>query len=289
MGLSPESICALTELRKIIAGWRANGERIGLVPTMGALHDGHLSLVKRAVSECERVIVTIFVNPKQFSPTEDLKSYPRDNRVDLQKLATFDTALVYIPNADQMYGPGFATRIEVDGLTDHLCGKSRPDFFGGVATIVTKLLIQTQPNRVYFGDKDFQQLLVIRRLASDLDIPVDIISCPVIREPDGLALSSRNTYLSIADRATAPALYEIIQQTAERVKAGEPCRAAEAWAKNELIQRGFTKVDYVDIRNEETLDSLDKVKNEPSRARVFAAAYLGTTRLIDNVAATADD
>lgn len=289
MGLSPESICALTELREIIAGWRASGERIGLVPTMGALHDGHLSLVKRAVAECERVIVTIFVNPKQFSPTEDLKSYPRDNRVDLQKLANFDTALVYIPNADQMYGPGFATRVEVDGLTDHLCGKSRPDFFGGVATIVTKLLIQTQPNRVYFGDKDFQQLLVIRRLASDLDIPVDIISCPVIREADGLALSSRNTYLSIADRATAPALYEIIQQTAERVKAGEPCRAAEAWAKNELIERGFTKVDYVDIRNEETLDSLDKVKNEPSGARVFAAAYLGTTRLIDNVAATADD
>ena len=289
MGSSPESICALTELREIVSAWRANGERIGLVPTMGALHDGHLSLVKRAVAECERVIVTIFVNPKQFSPTEDLKNYPRDNRVDLQKLATFDTALVYIPNADQMYGPGFATRIEVDGLTDHLCGKTRPDFFGGVATIVTKLLIQTQPNRVYFGDKDYQQLLVIRRLASDLDIPVDIISCPVIREADGLALSSRNTYLSIADRATAPALYEIIQQTAERVKAGEPCRAAEAWAKNELIERGFTKVDYVDIRNEETLDSLDKVKNEPSGARVFAAAYLGTTRLIDNVAATADD
>ncbi len=286
MGSSPGSIYTLTELRENVVTWRANGEQIGLVPTMGALHDGHLSLVQRAISECDRVVVTIFVNPKQFGPTEDLETYPRDNKSDLQKLAAFDTALAYIPDATKMYGPGFSTRVEVDGLTEHLCGKLRPNFFSGVATIVTKLLIQSLPDRAYFGDKDFQQLLVIRRLATDLDISVDIIGCPVIREPDGLAFSSRNAYLSTRDRITAPALFKILQQTAERAKAGEPCRAAEAWAKNELIQRGFTKVEYVDIRREETLESLDMINERSPRARVFGAAYLGTTRLIDNVTAT---
>jgi len=289
MGSPPDSIHTLIQLRENIATWRANGDRIGLVPTMGALHDGHLSLVQRAVSECERVIVTIFVNPKQFAPNEDLATYPRDKTGDLRKLATSDIALVYVPDGDQIYGHGFATRVEVDGLTDHLCGKSRPNFFGGVATVVTELLIQALPDRAYFGDKDFQQLLVIRRLAADLDIPVDIVGCPVIREPDGLALSSRNAYLSEANRVVAPTLYKILQQTAERVRSSEFCRAAEAWAKNELIQRGFTNVDYVEIRDEETLRSVDMVKNGTPQTRVFGAAHLGTTRLIDNVAVTFHD
>jgi len=249
---------------------------------MGALHDGHLSLVRRAVAECDRVLVSIFVNPKQFAPGEDLDAYPRDQLGDLNKLASYKVSLAYTPEPSSIYGDGFATEINVQGLTDEMCGRLRPHFFSGVATIVAKLFIQSMPDKAYFGEKDYQQLLVIQRLASDLDIPVEVIGCPIIREKDGLALSSRNAYLSDGERRIAPALHHVLQTVSAQARTGEPCRSLEDWAKNELLRRGFTAVDYVDVRHELTLKQLDTVEQDGAPARVFAAAYLGPTRLIDN-------
>ncbi|MDA0656185.1 MAG: pantoate--beta-alanine ligase [Proteobacteria bacterium] len=282
-GPTPETVPTLPALRRRLASWREEKLSIGLVPTMGALHDGHLSLIRRAQEECDRVLVSIFVNPKQFAPGEDLDAYPRDQLGDLETLASYNVSLVYTPEPDGIYGDGFATVITVQGLTDEMCGRSRPHFFSGVATIVAKLLIQSMPDKAYFGEKDYQQLLVIRRLASDLDIPVEVIGCPIIREEDGLALSSRNAFLSDGERLFAPALHQILQTVSARAISGEPCRTLEDWAKKELLRRGFTAVDYVDVRHEMTLEPVDIVERSGAPARVFAAAYLGATRLIDNI------
>ncbi|HAA93185.1 MAG: pantoate--beta-alanine ligase [Rhodospirillaceae bacterium] len=276
------------ELRKHTADWRAQSLKIGLVPTMGALHQGHLSLVERAAAECDRVIVSIFLNPKQFSASEDLDTYPHDEKRDLAALKPFDVSLVYAPSLATVYPQDFATQVEVGGLTDYMCGIDRPNFFSGVATVVTKLLIQCFPDKAYFGEKDFQQLLVIRRLTQDLDIPSAIIGCPIVRETDGLALSSRNAYLSPEERLVAPVLSETLREAAKMAGGGEGCREVEAWATEELKAKGFGKVDYVDIRDAATLDSLSHVADAKGQARIFAAATLGTTRLIDNMEINTD-
>lgn len=274
----------VAEIRTHTADWRAQSLKIGLVPTMGALHEGHLSLVRRAAAECDRVMVSIFVNPKQFAVGEDLDAYPRDEERDIAALAPYGVSLIYAPAPATIYSDSFATRVEVGGLTECMCGVARPHFFGGVATVVTKLLIQCFPDRAYFGEKDYQQLLVIRRLAHDLDIPSEIVGCPIIRETDGLALSSRNAYLSEEERRIAPALFETLRAAARRAGTGEDCRMVEAWARDELTAEGFRSVDYIDIRDAVTLDSISNATDANEGARLFAAATLGTTRLIDNLA-----
>lgn len=281
----------VADLRTRIAEWQSQTDKIALVPTMGALHEGHLSLVKQAAKECDRVVVSIFVNPKQFATGEDLDTYPRNENSDLAALTPLGVSLVYAPATDSVYGDGFETRVEVGGLTECMCGFSRPHFFGGVATVVTKLLIQCAPDRAYFGEKDYQQLLVVRRLTEDLDIPSEIVGCPIIREADGLALSSRNAYLSAQERQIAPALFETLRKGASRAGGGENCRTVERWAVDELRTKGFDGVDYVDIRDAANLASLDRVADTTGTkagARIFAAATLGATRLIDNLAIETD-
>lgn len=240
---------------------------------MGALHAGHLALVHAAKTECARAVASIFVNPKQFGPTEDFARYPRDEARDLALLDEAGADLAYTPDLAGMYPPGFATTVSVAGLTDTLCGAHRPGHFAGVATVVAKLLIQAAPDAALFGEKDYQQLAVIRRLTRDLDLPVRIVGVPTVREPDGLALSSRNAYLSPDERRLAPALYRTISDIA-----ADPAKSAGA--VDALLRAGFIKVDYVAIADAETLQPVA----DPHRpARVFAAAWLGRTRLIDNV------
>jgi pantoate--beta-alanine ligase len=269
------------DLRRHIAGWRNAGARVGLVPTMGALHDGHLALVRAALAECDRVVATIFVNPKQFAPNEDLAAYPRREATDLAMLREAGVALVLMPAVAEIYPPGFATTVRVAGLTDCLCGAHRSGHFDGVATVVTKLLLQSLPDTAYFGEKDYQQLLVVRRLARDLDIPVEIAGVPTVREADGLALSSRNAYLSPEERRIAPELARVLRQIAAAL-AAEPGAAAHetACGRTDLEQAGFV-VEYLEIREADTLAPVTTVVTRP--ARVFAAVHLGRTRLIDNM------
>jgi pantoate--beta-alanine ligase len=268
-------------LRSHIAGWRNAGERVGLVPTMGALHDGHLALVRAAQADCHRVVATIFVNPKQFAPNEDLASYPRREAADLAMLQAAGVVLVFMPATAEIYPPGFATTVRVAGLTDCLCGAHRAGHFDGVATVVTKLLIQALPDAAYFGEKDYQQLLVVRRLARDLDIPVQITGVPTVREADGLALSSRNAYLSPEERRTAPALAQVLRRIAAALSA-EPDAVVRETARGsaDLEQAGFA-VEYLEIREADTLAPVAATVTAP--ARVFAAIHLGRTRLIDNI------
>ena len=240
---------------------------------MGGLHDGHLALVRAAKAQCARAIATIFVNPKQFGPAEDFASYPRDPARDTGLLDSAGADLVYLPEAAAIYPPGFATEVRVQGLSETLCGRHRPGHFVGVATVVAKLLIQAAPDAAFFGEKDYQQLAIIRRLAADLDLPVRIVGVPTVRAPDGLALSSRNAYLSEAERRIAPALYRNIVAVAANP-------AVLAGASDALLRAGFAKVDYVAIGDAETLQP---VTDAARPARVFAAAWLGRTRLIDNV------
>jgi pantoate--beta-alanine ligase len=268
-------------LRRHIDAWRAKQETIGLIPTMGALHDGHLSLIRAAMRDCDRVIATIFVNPTQFAPSEDFASYPRDEAVDIARLEQISTDLLFAPDVDAMYADGFSTAVSVSGLSQKLCGASRPHFFGGVATVVAKLLIQAMPDHAYFGEKDFQQLQVIRRMARDLDIPTRIVGVSTVREADGLAMSSRNWYLSPDERKIAPVLYRVLCETAQAVAAGGACADAAERGRKELAAAGFTKIDYLSICDSQTLEEAEFV-NGP--ARVLVAAYLGATRLIDNVA-----
>ena len=270
----------VADLRKRIALWRTGGERVGLVPTMGALHEGHLALVRAARAECDRIVASIFVNPKQFAPTEDLGSYPRREAADLEMLASAGVDLVFIPAVDEIYPPGFATLVRVDGLTEGLCGAHRAGHFDGVTTVVTKLLIQALPDTAYFGEKDYQQLTVVRRLARDLDIPVRIAGVPTVREPDGLALSSRNVYLSAEERRIAPNLARVLRSIAA-VLAQDPNAVAQEIAHGSaaLQQAGFA-VEYLEIREAESLAVTSEVT---ASSRVFAAVRLGTTRLIDNM------
>jgi pantoate--beta-alanine ligase len=247
---------------------------------MGALHAGHLALVREA-GKRGRVVVSIFVNPRQFAPTEDLKTYPRDEAADLAKLGEVGVDTVFAPAVDEMYPPGFATSINVSGPALDLEATARPHFFGGVATAVAKLLIASAPETAFFGEKDYQQLLVVRRMVADLALPTEIVGCPTVREADGLALSSRNAYLSPADRAKAPRFHAALTQAAAAAKAGAPLAEAAAEAGDKLDRSGF-RVDYVAVRNADTLSPVIDPKREPMR--VLGAAWLGKTRLIDNVA-----
>ncbi|HEY1261300.1 MAG TPA: pantoate--beta-alanine ligase [Stellaceae bacterium] len=271
----------VADLRKAGAGWRANGERIGLVPTMGALHAGHMALVAAARAACDRVVVSIFVNPKQFGPAEDLSSYPRPEATDLDMLRRAGIDLAYLPGVEEIYPPGFATLVRVAGLSEGLCGAHRAGHFDGVATVVAKLLIQVQPDIAYFGEKDYQQLTIVRRLARDLDLPVRIEGVPTVREPDGLALSSRNVYLSAEERRIAPNLARVLRAIAAAL-AREPDMVARELARGtaELERAGLT-VEYLEIRDAETLAPVTAKITAPSRA--FAAIHLGRTRLIDNL------
>jgi pantoate--beta-alanine ligase len=268
------------ELRAHLAKWRKAGESIALVPTMGALHEGHLSLIALAKAKADRVAVSIFVNPKQFGPREDFHSYPRDEAGDLKKLAAAGADLVFAPDADEMYPADFNTKVSVANLTDDLCGASRPNHFDGVATVVAKLLLQAGPDIAVFGEKDYQQLLVIKRLVRDLDIPVEILGAPIVREKDGLALSSRNAYLSAAERRVAPLLFKTISEVAAELAQGRGCDDAVVAARYKLDAAGF-RVNYVAVRDPDTLKPLH---GPVKRARVLAAVFLGKTRLIDNVA-----
>jgi pantoate--beta-alanine ligase len=268
------------DLRSQVANWRKSGDTIALVPTMGALHAGHLSLIAVAKDHAKRVVASIFVNPTQFGPKEDFKRYPRDEAGDVAKLAQAGVDLVFIPDTEEMYPAGFATKVSLPSLTEDLCGAARPNHFEGVATIVTKLLLQCAPDVAVFGEKDFQQLLVIKQLVRDLDIPVQIIAGPIVREPDGLALSSRNGYLSPAERKTAPILHQVLSEAAAALANGEGCDAASSAGRFKLEGKGF-RVDYVAIRDPETLAPLSGPIRGP--ARVMGAVHLGTTRLIDNV------
>jgi pantoate--beta-alanine ligase len=279
--MTPPIIRTLPDLRAQTTGWMRAGEKIGVVPTMGALHDGHLSLVQAAKDTCDRVIVTIFVNPKQFNNPADLENYPRTEEDDARKLARFNVDAVYVPGGDEMYPDRFATTVSVEGLTDVMEGAHRPGHFDGVATVVSKLFLQTMASDAFFGEKDFQQLLVVRRMARDLDIPITVHGCPTIREIDGLAMSSRNLLLSDRARVTAPHLFEEMEGLAEGVAKGEAFGPLQSAAIKRLEAAGFTKVEYLEMRAQDDLSHLEA----PTRpARLFAAAHLAGVRLIDNIA-----
>jgi pantoate--beta-alanine ligase len=269
----------LTNLRKARSGF--GRKMVALVPTMGALHRGHLALVKEARRRADRVIVSIFVNPAQFAPHEDFGSYPRSFERDIAALVDAKADLVWAPAADAMYPEGFATRIDPAGVAKAgLEDKFRPHFFGGVTTVVAKLFIQTQPDFALFGRKDYQQLRVITRMAKDLDLPVKIVGVPTVRERDGLALSSRNAYLSAEQRAVAPTLYQVLKDCAAMIKAGETIDAVLADGRAEITRVGFA-IDYLEARHALTLEPIASADDGP--IRLLVAAKLGTTRLIDNV------
>jgi len=267
-------------LRARVRTWRQAGQRIALVPTMGALHEGHRSLVRMARRQAERVVASIFVNPKQFGAGEDLERYPRQEEADVRALAEEGCDLVYAPGPEAMYPPGFATTVDVAGVSEPLDGASRPGHFAGVATVVAKLLIQCGPDVAVFGEKDWQQLQVIRRLARDLDLPVEVLAAPTARAPDGLALSSRNAYLDAAQRRVAPGLNAVGLDTAAALAMGGDVGRLEAAGWAALERLGFGPVDYFEVRQAETLERFAGGIDGP--ARLFAAAWLGGTRLIDN-------
>lgn len=269
------------DLRKRVAAWRTEELRVALVPTMGALHEGHLSLVRQARREADRVVATIFVNPRQFGPSEDFSRYPRREAEDAGLLAGAGTDLLFAPAVEAMYPPGFATTVSVAGISAGLCGAARPGHFDGVATVVAKLLLQALPDVALFGEKDYQQLKVIERMVRDLDIPVAVRGVPTVREPDGLALSSRNAYLTPDERAVAPALHRVLAGIADALAAGRGSAATlTARGKAELEAAGFAKVDYLEVRDAETLVAVETAERP---VRVLAAAWLGRARLIDNV------
>lgn len=276
-----ETVRRVAELRAHVAAWRAAGQRVALTPTMGALHEGHLSLLARGRELADRVVATIFVNPTQFGPGEDLEAYPRDEARDAAMLSREGCDLLFAPPVEEMYPPGFATEVRVRGLTDVLCGAARPGHFDGVAQVVTKLLNQAGAETAVFGEKDWQQLTVIRRLARDLDIATEIAGAPILREADGLAMSSRNRYLDADQRAVAAKLNARLSDLARAIASGDdaPRRCAET--ARALGAGGFDSVDYVECR---TADALAPVtRHDPATpARVFAAARLGRARLIDN-------
>ena len=272
------------ELRARVALWRNDGLSVGLVPTMGALHEGHLSLVRLSLARTGRTVVTIFVNPTQFGEGEDLARYPRDEAADTAKLSAEGVHLVFAPEPEEMYPPGHLTRVSVPVLGDDMEGAYRPGFFTGVATVVAKLLLQSLPDAAFFGEKDYQQLKVIQRLALDLDIPVAIEGGATVREADGLAMSSRNGYLTAEQRAIAPALHATVEAAARSLAAGAGSGGESARATKRLLEAGFTAVDYVAVRDSETLEPVER-RERP--ARVLAAARLGAVRLIDNVAVSA--
>ena len=269
------------DLRAAVAGWRRNGERVALVPTMGALHAGHLALVSEGRRRADRVVATIFVNPKQFGAGEDLDRYPRREIADAEALETAGCDLLFAPDVAEIYPAGFSTNVSVSGVTDDLDGAARPGHFDGVATVVTKLLNQAQADVAIFGEKDYQQLLTIKRLARDLDIPTEIVGHPTVREPDGLAMSSRNAYLSAEERRHAAELPRALMAASEAIRAGGDVADAMRTASERLLAAGFASVDYVELRDAETLAPLERLDRP---ARLLAAARIGGARIIDNIA-----
>lgn len=286
----PIILSHIAELRQRVHALRAHHQTIALIPTMGALHEGHMALIRTAAQSQNRVIATLFVNPKQFGQGEDYAQYPRTMENDLKMLAKAGVDCVFAPSETEMYPPGFATEVQVAGLSDQLCGPFRPGHFTGMATIVTKLLLQALPDAAYFGEKDFQQLQIIRRLTRDLDIPVAIHGVATVRDADGLALSSRNRYLSAGERRIAPLLPRLLADLAAYISecAPSPERLVERIREGEkaLIAAGFSKIDYLTVRFEDDLQFA--WRQESRRRRVFAAAYLGQARLIDNWPVAAD-
>ena len=280
----PTIVRTVAEMREHVRAWKAAGQRVALVPTMGALHEGHLSLIRLAQTRAERVVASVFVNPKQFAPHEDFDAYPRGEAADAEKLASVDCDLLFAPGPAEMYAPGFSTLVTVSGVSEPLEGAARPQFFGGVATVVAKLFIQSQADVAVFGEKDYQQLQVVRRMARDLDIPIEIVGAPTARAEDGLALSSRNAYLSAAERAAAAALPAAMKAAAAAVAAGGRIDEAEQTATAALKAAGFGQVDYVEVREAGDLSRLGPGPKGAAQGRILVAAWLGKTRLIDNMA-----
>ena len=275
-----ETVRTLQDLKRKVITWRAAGEGVGLVPTMGALHEGHLQLVRLTHRRAKRCVVSIFVNPTQFAPNEDFDRYPRDEASDLGKLALVGCDLVWAPDKGVMYPEGFATRIVPGGAAEGLESDFRPGFFAGVATVCCKLFTQVAPDMAVFGEKDYQQLRVVRQMVRDLDLALEIVAAPTVRESDGLAMSSRNRYLSSEQRAAAPTLHRVIVSVAKAAAEGKET-AAILDGQQVLEAAGF-RVDYLDVRDAETLKAVEPGSSRPKR--VLAAAWLGKTRLIDNVA-----
>jgi pantoate--beta-alanine ligase len=270
----------VADLRALARGWKAEGETVGVVPTMGALHDGHLSLARRARAECDRVVTTIFVNPKQFNNPEDLKKYPRSEAADARLLATVPVDAIFAPPVEEVYPDGFITNVTMTGVAQPLEGYMRPGHFDGVATVVTKLFGMSLADRGYFGQKDWQQLQVVLRLVRDLNLPVQVVGCETVREADGLAMSSRNIRLSAEGRAKAPVLYAAITRAADDIRGGHADRMAIREAAETLRAAGFERVEYIELRDAETLMPSD----DPRRPRrMLAAAWLDGVRLIDNI------
>lgn len=271
----------IPSLRAQVSVWRKAGQRIGLVPTMGALHEGHLSLVREAGKRADKVVASIFVNPTQFAPHEDFDRYPRTFEADREKLAAAGCDLIFAPGAAEMYPRGFATAVTMKGPALGLETEFRPHFFGGVAIVVAKLLIAAMPDIAIFGEKDYQQLLVIRRMAADLGLPIEIAGGAIVREADGLAMSSRNAYLSADERKIAGQLNLVLRAAIARLRKGDRIADVEAASAMALLEAGFASVDYVAVRDAETLEPIEELARP---ARILAAAKAGTTRLIDNMA-----
>jgi pantoate--beta-alanine ligase len=274
---------SIADLRREVGAWRARGERVGLVPTMGAIHAGHLALVSAARDQNEQVVASLFVNPKQFGPAEDFTAYPRDEAADFAAFEKAGVDLVFTPRVEEMYPPGFAASVRVAGVGDWLDGAFRPGHFVGVATVVCKLLLQCLPDAAYFGEKDYQQLLVVRRMARDLDIPVRIAGVPTVREADGLALSSRNVYLSSEERRTASLLHRVLREAAAEIAAQPDAVGASLERGLANLAAGGFAVDYLELRDAADLAPVERLA---APARLLVAARLGRTRLIDNISVT---
>ncbi|MDQ8028982.1 MAG: pantoate--beta-alanine ligase [Brevundimonas sp.] len=272
----------IADLRETVSGWKRQGFTVGFVPTMGALHDGHLSLVREAKRRADKVVASVFVNPTQFAPTEDLDAYPRQEGRDAELLAGAGCDLLYAPAVAEMYPGGATTTISVGGPAEGLEGAFRPQMFGGVALVVSKLLHQVQPDLAVFGEKDWQQLMVVRRMVRDLDMPVEIVGLPTARDGHGLALSSRNAYLSEPELDIARKLNGVLAEAGVKARQGGTVAEAEQWAEDALRAAGFDSVDYVAIRRADDLSAFDGALDAP--ARILAAAKIGRTRLIDNMA-----
>ncbi len=276
----PRVAATIAELRATVAGWRAERVgRIGVVPTMGYLHAGHMALVAAAQARCARTVVTIFVNPAQFGPNEDLATYPRDLTGDLQKLRDAGVDAAFTPAIGEMYPGGFATAVSVAGLSEGLCGAARPGHFTGVATVVAKLFLQCGADEAFFGEKDYQQFRVVERMARDLDIPTEVVAVPTVREADGLAVSSRNVNLTAAQRAVAPELSGALSAAVRAAARGASVAEAEAVGRAQLDRAGFDRIDYFECRDAATLAPITRFD---APARALAAAWLSATRLIDN-------
>jgi pantoate--beta-alanine ligase len=282
MAQAPRVTRTVAALRHAVDAYRRAGESVALVPTMGALHAGHLALVRAAKARAKRVVVSIFVNPAQFAPHEDFASYPRRFAADVKALAAAEIDLIWAPTAKVMYPEGFATRLAPEGAAKAgLEDKFRPHFFGGVAIVVAKLFLQVQPDVALFGQKDYQQLRVVTQMARDLDLPLKVVGVPTAREKDGLALSSRNAYLAVEERARAKVLYRVLKASASRIKRGEPIAPVLSEGTGEIMRAGFA-VDYLEARNALTLAPVHSLNDGP--LRLLVAAWIGKTRLIDNIA-----